>query len=165
MNRAVSGLLSSPLRNLAAVVSFMLALIAVETIGYVMAGWSFSDAFYMVILTVYTVGYGEVRPIDTPALHALTLTTIIFGCTGMILLTGTLVQVFTVGQISKILGLGNVNSEIDRLDDHVIICGFGRIGVMLAKDLKDGGADLVILERDESRIAQALALGLPRPAA
>ena len=49
----------------------------------------------MVLLTVFTVGYGEVRPIDTPFLHVVTIATIVLGCTGMILLTGALVQAFT----------------------------------------------------------------------
>ena len=159
MRNTVTGLLASPVRNLAAIVTFMLVLITVSTCGYMAAGWSFADAIYMVILTVYTVGYEEVRPIDTPALHILTVTTIAFGCTGMIFLTGALVQVFTAGQITQLLGNKRVTSEIDKLTNHVIICGFGRIGVMLAKDLKDGGADLLVLERNEARIAQAQALG------
>ena len=160
MRRDIAGLFGSPLRNLTAVVVFMLALIVVSTLGYIANGWSFTDAAYMVILTVYTVGYQEVRPINTPALHVLTLATIVFGCTGMIFLTGALVQVFTVGQLTQLLGIRRVTSEIDKLKDHVIICGFGRIGVMLAKDPeKDGGADFLILERSESRIAQAEALG------
>jgi voltage-gated potassium channel len=159
MKAAVNGLYSSPLRILAAVIAFMLVLIVIATLGYMAAGWSFGDALYMVILTVYTVGYQEVRPIHTPALHLLTIGTIVLGCTGMIFLTGALVQVFTVGQITQLLGVKRVTSEIEKLKDHIIICGFGRIGVMLAKDLKDGGADFLIVERSESRIAQAEALG------
>jgi voltage-gated potassium channel Kch len=159
MNTNASGLFGSPLRNLIAVVVFMLGLIAAATFGYMANGWSFADAFYMVILTVFTVGYGEVRPINTPPLHILTVSTIVFGCTGMIFLTGALVQVFTVGQITQLLGIKRVNNEIEKLKDHVIICGFGRIGVMLAKELKDGGSAFLILERSESRIAQAEALG------
>lgn len=159
MNRTVRDLVGSPLRNLSAIILFMLVLIAVATGGYMLNGWSFTDAFYMSVLTIYSVGYEEVRPVDTSALHAITIALIVVGCTGMILLTGALVQVFTVVQIKQLLGLDSVNAEIYRLSGHVIICGFGRIGVMLAKDLRDGGADLVILERDETRIAQAQALG------
>jgi voltage-gated potassium channel Kch len=159
MRNDVPGVFGSPLRNLAAVIIFMLALMVAATIGYMANGWSISDAVYMVILTVYTVGYQEVRPINTPALHVLTISTIVFGCTGMIFLTGALVQVFTVGQITQLLGLKRVNSEIEKLKDHVIICGFGRIGVMLAKELKDGGTAFLILERNEGRIAQAEGLG------
>ncbi len=159
MKATVSGLLGSPARNLAAVIGFVLTLMVISTAGYMAAGWSFQDAVYMVVLTVYTVGYQEIRPINTPGLHVLTITTIVFGCTGMILLTGALVQVFTIGQIKQLLGGGRVNSEIERMKGHVIICGFGRIGVMLAKELKDGGTSFLILERNEGRIAQAQALG------
>ncbi|HEY3694821.1 potassium channel family protein [Phenylobacterium sp.] len=159
MKRTVPGLLDSPLRNLAAVVAFMLALIVVTTGGYMAAGWSFADAVYMVILTVYSVGYEEVRPIDTPALHALTIAVIAFGCTGMIILTGALVQVFTIAQISQIMGSKRVNTEIDRLKDHVIICGFGRIGVMLAADLRGAAGRFVVMDRSEARIAEARSLG------
>src|SRR6201986_3041589 len=96
------------------------------------AGWSFSDALYMVLLTVYTVGYGEVHPIDTPYLHGVTIATMVLGCTGMILVTGALVQALTVFQIQQLLGAKSLTKEIERLKDHVVICGFGRIGVMLA---------------------------------
>ncbi len=52
------------------------------------AGWNFQDSLYMVTLTVFTVGYGEVHPIDTTYLHALTMMTMLLGCTGMIFFTG-----------------------------------------------------------------------------
>lgn len=159
MNRAVSRLMGSPLRNLVAVVLFMLALVAAAVGGYMAAGWSFPDALYMVVLTVYSVGYEEVHPVNTPYLHLLTIMVIAFGCTGMILLTGVLVQVFTIGQIREVLGMDNTASDIERLKDHVIVCGFGRIGVMLAKDLRDGGVPILVLERDEERAAAARAEG------
>ena len=159
MKLVVPRTLQTSLRNLAAVVVFMLVVATSSTLAYMASGWSFPDALYMVVLTVWSVGYGEVRPVDTPQLHALTVATIVFGCTGMIFLTGALVQVLTAIQLREILGLNRVTSEIERMKDHVIICGFGRIGVMLAKDLKDGAADFVILERDDARIAQAEAMG------
>lgn len=159
MRDRVSGLLASPLRNLAVAVTFVGLVMAASTVGYMIAGWSFGDAAYMVILTIFSVGYEEVHPVNTAMLHAVTVATIALGCTGMIVLTGALVQVFTIGQITEILGLTRVNSEIEKLKGHVIICGFGRIGVMLAKDLKDGGADLLVLDRSEARVAEAQSLG------
>ncbi|MDR3513922.1 MAG: NAD-binding protein [Caulobacteraceae bacterium] len=149
----------SPLRNLATVIAFMLVVMAAATLGYMAAGWSFADAIYMVVMTVYTVGYEEVRPIDTPFLHALTMGLIILGCTGMILVTGALVQVLTFSQIQRLLGANRMKADIDRLKGHVVICGFGRIGVMLAKELAAGGAPLVVIERTEDRFAEARALG------
>jgi voltage-gated potassium channel len=145
----------TPARNLTAFLLFMAVVVAMATGAYMAAGWSFTDSLYMVLLTVYTVGYGEVHPINTPYLHAVTMSTIVLGCTGMTLVTVALVQVFTLSQIQQLLGSNRVKTDINKLKGHVIVCGFGRIGVMLARDLKAGGAAFVILERDETRLAEA----------
>jgi voltage-gated potassium channel Kch len=155
----MNGLAASPLRNLASVVLFVLAIVAVATGAYMRAGWSFEDALYMVLLTVFTVGYGEVRPIDTHYLHVVTMVTMVFGCTGMILVTGAMVQVFTGYRIRQLLGINRVQTDIDKLKDHVIVCGFGRIGLMLAKELTAGGAAFVVLEKGDKRHAEVLEQG------
>ena len=147
----MDNLLFFPSRNLVRVTVFMLVLVAVATAGYMEAGWNFQDAIYMVTLTVFTVGYGEVHPIDTPFLHALTMATMLVGCTGMIFFTGALVQLFTLSPLQQILGVRRVHTEIDKLTNHVIVCGYGRIGVALAKALKDGAAPFVVLEQNERR--------------
>ncbi|HEX4179302.1 MAG TPA: NAD-binding protein [Caulobacteraceae bacterium] len=155
----MNGLTASPLRNLVSIIAFMMVVVVLATCAYMTAGWSFTDALYMVLLTVYTVGYGEVRPINTPFLHMVTVGLIVLGCTGMILVTGALVQALTFSQIQQLLGANRVKTDINRLKGHVIVCGFGRIGVMLAKELLAGGAAFVILERDEARLGQARELG------
>jgi voltage-gated potassium channel Kch len=155
----MNALSASPLRNLASIVAFVLAVVVLATAAYMRAGWSFEDAIYMVLLTVFTVGYGEVHPINTHYLHVVTMGTMVLGCTGMILVTGAMVQVFTSYQIRQILGIDHVKTEIDKLKDHVIVCGFGRIGVMLAKDLAAGGAPFVVLERGDKRHAEVVELG------
>jgi voltage-gated potassium channel len=155
MNR----LAGTPARNLISILVFMATVVVLSTSAYMAVGWSFTDALYMVLMTVYTVGYGEVHPINTPYLHAVTMGTMVLGCTGMILVTGALVQVLTFSQIQILLGSNRVKTDINKLKGHVIVCGFGRIGVMLARDLKAGGAAFVILERDEARLTQARELG------
>src|ERR1700677_3303195 len=94
-----TGLLGSPFRNLVFGISFTFAIMVLSTIAYCrLAGWSLSDAIYMVVVTVYTVGYGEVRPVETPLLRGITIGTIVLGCTGMIFVTGALVQFITLSQ-------------------------------------------------------------------
>jgi len=149
----------TPTQHLVAVIAFMVVVVLAATFAYMLAGWSFGDAIYMVLLTVYTVGYGEVRPINTPYLHGVTIATIVLGCTGMILFTGYLVQALAFSQIQQLLGGNREKMDIQKLKDHVIICGFGRIGVNLAKDLTVGRAAFVVLERDERRLAEARELG------
>ncbi len=151
--------MGSPLRNLILGVFYMLVVMTGAVIAYVSVGWSFSDAFYMVIVTVYTVGYNEVQPVVTPLVRGITITTIVLGCTGMIYLTGALVQFVTFNQINQVFGIKRMSNQIDRLRDHIIICGFGRIGVLLAQGLKAGGADFVILEQSDNAVALARGLG------
>jgi trk system potassium uptake protein TrkA/voltage-gated potassium channel len=140
-------------------VVYVLVVSLLAVIGYVACGWPVGDALYMVVLTVFTVGYDEVLPVDTVVLRALTMALIVLGCTGMIFLTGALVQVFTLNQIQQPLGIKRMENRIERLTQHVIVCGFGRIGTMLAKELAAGGEHFVIIERDRARYEEALALG------
>jgi len=133
--------------------------ICLGTAGYVGAGWKIGDAFYMVVITIFSVGYGEVHPIDTPWLHFLTVSLIVLGCTGMIFMTGALVQFLTAVELQRFLGIKRMKNEIEHLKGHVIVCGFGRIGNMLARELKDGKTSFLIVERAEKRIAEARALG------
>jgi voltage-gated potassium channel len=144
-----------PSRNLIRGAAFMAIVWVAATVGYMRAGWDFQDSFYMVTLTVFTVGYGEVRPIDTEYLHTLTIGTMAFGCTGMIFLSGALVQFMTLNPLQQLLGGRRVQSEIDKLEKHIIVCGYGRIGVELARALKDGRASYVVVEQDDRRVGQA----------
>jgi voltage-gated potassium channel len=151
--------LSSPLRNLAAGLAFMVVVSACATAAYIHNGWDFGDALYMVVLTVYTVGFDEVRPINTPELRAVTIALIVTGCTGMIFLTGTLIQLITASQLQQLFGFRRMQKDIDHLTNHVIICGYGRIGQMLARELQAGKADFVIVERGDGRTTAARELG------
>jgi voltage-gated potassium channel len=140
-------------------VVYILVVIVLGTAGYLIAGWNMADAFYMVIITLFTVGYDEVHPIATPGLRALTIALIVLGCTGMIYLTGAIVQFFTATQLQNLLGLKRMKNEIDHLKGHVIVCGFGRIGRLLSRDLTTAGSGFVVVERDEHRIDHARSLG------
>src|SRR4051794_23435704 len=159
MVAASSWLLHSPIRNLVLGIAYMLVVMALATIAYVVAGAALSDALYMVIITVYTVGYGEIVPITTPVLRWITTGTIVLGCTGMLYLTGALVQFITMNEINKVLGYRRMSNQIDRLRDHVIICGFGRLGVMLARELQAASVPFLIIEQLEARTEEARSLG------
>ncbi|WP_374546657.1 TrkA family potassium uptake protein [Rhodoblastus sp.] len=147
--------LASPLRNLVAGLAFMLAVGLVATLAYVASGWSLPDAVYMVVLTVYSVGYGEVEPVNTPGLRAITIALIVAGCTGMMFLTGSLFQLITASQLQQVFGSRRMQKDIDKLSNHVIVCGFGRIGQMLCHELRAAGGDFVVVDRAEDRLAAA----------
>jgi voltage-gated potassium channel len=148
-------LANSSIRNLLFGGLFVLAVGLIAVIGYISAGWSVSDSLYMVVITVFTVGYDEIRPINTVFLRATTIFLIVLGCTGMIFQTGALIQFITITQFQQLFGTRRMKNDIDALTGHIIICGYGRIGLTLAQELKSNGARFVILERSDRRFAEA----------
>jgi len=156
---AAEDALGDPTRNLLRALAFVLSVYVLSTIGFLAAGWNLSDSLYMVTLTIFSVGYGEVHPIDTPWLRALAMATIVLGCTGMIVLTGALVQAFAHYQIKRLLGVDRMEKDIARLSGHTIICGFGRIGVQLASELAKGRSPFVVIERDPEKTFEARQIG------
>jgi Trk K+ transport system NAD-binding subunit len=150
----------SPVRNLAGGVVYMAVLLAAATVAYMAYGWPVSDAFYFVIISVFTVGYGELHPIVGP-LRAITEITIVLGWLGITFLAAAFVQFITIAQIQQLLGTKRMKTTIDKMSGHVIICGYGRIGQMLADELRAGGAEFVILEMNDGRFAESAARGYP----
>ncbi|HQT46306.1 MAG: potassium channel protein [Acidocella sp. 20-63-7] len=151
-------LAESPWRNLIGGLIYLLAVIALATLAYVLAGWSFGDAFYFVIISVFTVGYGELHPIQG-VLRGITISTIVMGWLGITFLAAAFVQFITITQLQQLFGIKRMKTQIDKLNGHVIVCGYGRIGQMLADELSAGGAEFVIIDLDEERLAEAVTHG------
>jgi len=156
---AAEGMFGSPLQNVLRILAYMAVVFVAATLGFMAAGWPAGDAAYMVTLTIFSVGYGEVHPLTTGWLRALAIATIVLGCTGMIVLTGALVQLFTHYQLKRLLGIDRMQTQIERLTDHAIICGYGRIGVQLAKELHAARSPFLVVDRSPEKLAEAEALG------
>lgn len=131
----------------------------IAVVGYVLAGWGWIDAAYMVTITIFGVGYGEVHPIEPVWLKVFTMAVIFAGCSSLIYVIGGIVQMLTEGEIERMLGTRTMKREIDQLSDHTIICGYGRIGQMLAAELLQHDEPLVVIDRDIERVERATADG------
>lgn len=131
----------------------------VAVVGYRLAGWSWMESIYMVVITIFGVGYGEVRPIADPALRLFTIFVIVAGTSSAVYIVGGFLQMVTEGEINRALGARKMTKEIRQLENHVIICGFGRMGMLLASQLGEAGQAFVVVDLDEVRIGQAQALG------
>jgi voltage-gated potassium channel len=127
--------------------------------GYMMAGWSFLDAIYMVVITVFGVGYGETRTLEHSYLKIFTMGVIIAGCSSGIYVVGGFVQMLAEGEINRALGTRRMSKGIEKLSNHALICGYGRVGQMLAHDLVVAEHPFLVIDNNEGRIRQAQEAG------
>lgn len=151
--------MSHPARTLFIGLTLLLLVTVIGVVGYLLAGWSWSDSLYMVIISIFTVGYGEIRPIEGETMRYFTMIVIVLGCFSVIFVSGALVQFLTEGQIRRALGEKRMSDELKKLQDHVIVCGYGRIGRMVAADLTSGKRRLVIVDSNPERLEAARAAG------
>jgi voltage-gated potassium channel len=138
---------------------FFVLTVTIAISGYLVAGWDLLSAVYMVVITVFGVGFGEVIPLDTPELKIFTIFVIIAGCSSMVYFVGGFVQMLTEGEIQRAVGEHRHGREIDKLEKHIIICGFGRLGQPLAAMLKEAKHSFVIVDTGAERVAMAREAG------
>jgi voltage-gated potassium channel len=118
-------------------------------VGYmVLEGWGLLDSLYMTIITLSTVGYGEVHNVG-PGGRIFTVLLIIFGVSIITYIVSLVVETLVAGEIRSALGRRKVDKTIKSLKDHYIICGYGRIGSIICKGLSARSIPLVVIERDE----------------
>ena len=117
------------------------------------------DAFYMVIITVFGVGFGEVHPIESPALKLVTILIILSGTSAAVFLVSAFIRMITEGDIKEVMEEFKVSRSIEGLRNHTIICGYGRMGQILARELSLVKLPFVILDNNEYRIRLALESG------
>jgi voltage-gated potassium channel len=139
--------------------AFFSVTLVVAIIGYGLFGWTLLDSIYMVVITIFGVGYGEVNPLKTPAEKIFTILVIIAGTSSAVYTVGGFVQMIAEGEINKALDNHRKNQELEKLEQHIIICGFGRMGQILAHQMQEARQSFVILDRNSDRISQAEALG------
>ena len=139
-------------------IAFVLTFMTAVT-GYVLAGWNLLDATYMSVITIFGVGYGEVKPITSPALRVFTILVIVAGYTSVVYMVGGIVQMVTEGELNKALNSRRMNREIETLNQHTIICGYGRIGQILARRLAKVKQPFIIIDSNSDRLTEAEAKG------
>lgn len=137
----------------------MLVICVIGVAGYLMAGWNVLDAIYMVVITIFGVGYGEVNSIEEPVLRIFTMVLIVAGCSGLIYILSGLVQMITEGELNRMMGSRRMTKEIKRMNNHTIICGFGRLGQVLAAELHEANEPFVVVDMNEKRVNEAAEAG------
>jgi voltage-gated potassium channel len=116
-------------------------------------GWSLGESMYMVIITLSTVGFQEVKPLTQEG-RVVTSLLILGGVGSFAYLVGTFTQVIVEGRFQAVLGRRRVQKKIDSLEEHFIVCGFGRIGSIVAREIAREGLPVVVIERDDDLVEE-----------
>lgn len=147
-------------RRLAIIVVAMVFTLAAGTAGFVLIEhFPVFDAFYMTLTTVTTVGYGEIHPLSGAG-RIFNSFLILFGVVIMLLAVGAMTQTVIELELNQFFGKRRIKSMIDKLEGHVIICGFGRVGRGAADELRKSGARFVVVDHNEEKVEQAIKDGM-----
>lgn len=141
-------------------VLMLLIVVSSGTAGYVLIeGWPTWDAFYMTITTVTTVGYREVHPLSRAG-QIFTVALVVGGVATVLYTFSLLMALLVEGNLQRRWLQRRVDRMLDALNDHFIVCGFGRIGTIIAEEFRRQRIPFVIIERDAERMHAALEAGI-----
>lgn len=134
---------------------------AFGTLGYmVIEHWSFGDSAYMMIITLATIGYGEVRPLTTVG-RIFTSVLILVGVAVLSYAFTTVMGTFFEGHLTRQWERRRMEKRVQQLADHYILCGYGRVGWQVAQELRREREPFVVVDTDQRAIDRANADGVP----
>ena len=136
------------LRNAIRGTAILVLILIVGTLGYMLIeGWNFFEAFYMTVITITTVGYGEVRTVSEPG-RLFTVAIIFLGMGVMAYTLGMVAQTMVEFRLSSILGRKKFGRKLRSMKNHYIICGYGRLGAIIVSELRNQDIPLVVIDND-----------------
>ncbi len=135
------------------------SILVAGTVGYVyLCDLSLIDAFYMTIITVATVGFRELCSLDGAG-KIFTIVLIVAGLSTVTFTATSLFQFMIEGQLMGLVKRRKMERTIDSMKDHFIICGFGRVGEQIARDLLASGKEFVVIDHNKEALERLLKRG------
>jgi len=140
------------MQNIKLSILILLSILLFGTFGYMgIEGSSFLDGLYMTVITITTVGYGEVVP-----LHSLgkifTMVLLFVGVSFVLYVFGKVTEAVVEGGLRKAFGRINMDKKLAKVSGHFIVCGYGRIGKVICQSLHDDRRDFVVIETNPEEI-------------
>jgi voltage-gated potassium channel len=134
--------------------------LVVGTVGFeVIEGYSWFEGFYMTLTTITTVGYQEMRPLSHAG-RVFNSFLILFGVSAMFLAVGAMTQTIIELELQDRYGKRRKRRMIEDLNDHFIVCGFGRVGRNACYEFQRADASFLVIDRNEQRVAKAETAGM-----
>ena len=150
-----------PLHRLILIFAMLSAVLVVGMVGFhLIEGWNYFDGFYMTLMTLSTVGYGEVHPLGLGGRI----------WASFLMLTGVSIFLLSFGLIGDLLirleladyfGNRRRHRMLEKLSDHYIVCGAGRVGRSVIRELRRSGAGVVLIDNEAARCKWAVEQNIP----
>jgi len=137
-------------------ISLVVLVFVFGTVGYMkFEGWDALDAFYMTVITLATIGYGEVHPLTTAG-RVFTIVLIFAGLGIFTVMVGSVSQAVVDRQFYRLFDRSKkMRDQIERIKNHTIFCGFSRLSRTAAAELRRAGEEIVVIESDQVRGREA----------
>ena len=133
-------------RQLIVVTTLYILLLMLGSAGYALIeGWSWTDSLYMTVITISTVGFGEIRPLS-PIGRVFTGAMIVMGISATAYTFSTVADFIVAGEFRNILWRRRMQNRIGKLTGHFIVCGYGRVGEHVVNELLENNDKLVVIE-------------------
>ena len=139
-------------RRLSASLAGMVLIVVIGTVGYMLFGFSLLDASFQTVITVTTVGFGEVHAFRAGE-KAFTIGLILGGVGTAAYSLSVLIEFFVEGYLGGAFRRRRMEQDIRSMTDHVIVCGWGRVGTAIARFLKADAAEVVVVDTSLDRLA------------
>ncbi len=142
-------------RRIVFALTLVVMLLALAPFGYMLIeDMSYTEALYMTVITVSTVGFKEVRPLSTAGMY-FTIMVIVIGVINLFYIISSLITYTFKEAFWETLGRRRMDLRIKKLEGHHIVCGFGRVGEVVCETLAEHEADFVVIEKDPERLREA----------
>jgi voltage-gated potassium channel len=138
--------------------AILVGVIILGTMGYqvVQPNYTFLDSIYMTVITVTTIGYKEVKPL-TEAGRVFNILLILIGWFGFFMVARIGGQMIIEGQLIKVLGRHRMDKKLASLSDHFIVCGYGRVGMIVCDELHRHKVRFAVIEKNPELIEELIA--------
>jgi voltage-gated potassium channel len=147
-------------RRLLITAAAIFLVLAIGTIGFTfIEHWPAFDAFYMTLITMTTVGYAEVHPL-THAGRIFNSFLIAIGVTMIFIAIGAMTQTIIESEFGELFSQRRNKRMIEQLQNHFIVCGFGRVGRGAAEELLRAKVPFIITDIDPERVQRAMLAGM-----
>ena len=144
------------LRRIGATAGVFVAVVTAGVVGYLVIGqgrWSFEDALYMSVITLSTVGYGELEGMsEVPGARAFTMLLILAGTGALLYLMSAMTAFVVEGDLRGAIRRRSMDRRIESLSDHYILCGMGATGGHIAQELAATGHPFVVIDHDIDKL-------------